>query len=354
MRAYKYLFGLALILMAGLFSITIDVSRAYAFEQTVEDLGVSPIDHLQINPPWIDSASHNNIAYFLFESPARIERYDMVNEVWLSTISLTATPTAFTVDADGLYIAFGSSASHFSLNGTGETHLLNTVSDISSLMTSGPYLYVGYNDYLTSINKLDGTHFTTTDYWYRMVGHSIAPSTNKVFARSTGISPADIIEVVLNADGTLGLQDDSPYHGSYPTATQTFVLPGDNKVVDSSGIIYNASDLTYSGSFAGTIDDLTFDGTLPIVLRGDSLIAYSSEILETGSHTPAKQPVTIYVYNSSIFSFSTGGSLGVEETKIPVNLLTPDTPGAPVDPNGLSYTPDHVILGNNEILYILS
>jgi alpha-tubulin suppressor-like RCC1 family protein len=303
--------------------------------------------------PWLDSKEHASIAYFLFQSPARIERYDMNTEMWLTDIQLDDTPTAFSVDPDGLYISFGRRTSRFDLDGTGETHLHNTSSDVTNLFTINQYLYIYFYETLMSIDKFTGVLIDSRDYWYGMQGIDVAPTIGKAFARNTGVSPSDIVEVILNNDGTLSDQNDSPYHGDYPYATKTFVFPGEARVADNSGIIYNSNDLTYNNSLAGSFDDLAFYGDLPIVLREGTLFAYNNAFLETGQYTPDELPLKIFVKDESIFSFSDGVQ-GTESTKIPIDLLQPGEPGQPVDPNGLSYVPDSIRIGENEVVYLLS
>lgn len=56
--------------------------------------------------PWLDSQTHAGIVYFLFSDTPRIERYHLANQAWLNSIALPATPTAFTVDNDDLYVSF--------------------------------------------------------------------------------------------------------------------------------------------------------------------------------------------------------------------------------------------------------
>jgi len=303
--------------------------------------------------PWLDTKESAGIAHFIFQSPARIERYDMNAETWRGDISLSDTPTAFAVDTDGLYISFGRRTSRFNLDGTGETHLQNTNSDVTSLFTVNNFLYIHYSNTLLSVNKLSGTLIDSKDYWYGMQGIDVAPTIGKAFGRTVGISPSDIVQVILNSDGTLGNQNDSPYHGDFPSASQTFVFPGEARVADDSGIVYNTNDLTYNNSLAGSFDDLGFYVDLPIVLRDGTLIAYSNTFLETGQYIPDEPPLKIYVKGENIFSFFTGLQ-GTDVAKIPVSLLEPGEPGQPVDPNGLSYVPDSVLLGQGEIVYLLS
>lgn len=289
----------------------------------------------------------------IFSSPARIERYDMADRAFLTDIPLSDTPTAFQVDADGLYISFGRRTSHFALDGSSETHLRNTNTDASSLEILGSYLYITASADVLSVDKQSGILLDSADYFYRMRGLDISPLAGKLFGRSVGVSPSDIVEVILNADGTLGNQDDSPYHGDYPSAEQIFVFPDETRAADNAGVVYNTTDLTYNGSLAGPFNDLAFDLDNPIVVRGSKLMAYDEDLLRTGQHTLANTPQSIFVHNGTIFSFYTDMS-GTQVEHIPVSMLEPAQPGEPVDPNGLSYLPDDVVIGQDGIVYLLS
>jgi hypothetical protein len=275
--------------------------------------------------------------------------------VFLTTITLGDIPTAFAVDQDGIYISFGRRTSRFTLDGTGEVHLKNTNGDVTDLLLNGDYLYLFYNGgNVLSIDKFSGLQLDWQDYFFSMQGPSFAAGVGKIFARSTGISPSDIFQIAANPDGTLGTQQDSPYHGDYPNATKTYVFPGDARVADNAGIIYSTSDLTYNNSLAGSFDDIDFYGDLPIVLRGDTLYSYSNTILETGSYTASGIIDSIYVQGDMIYGFFTNSSQMLDVEPIPVSLLTPDVPGTPIDPNGLAYTPDAIVQGNGRTVYLLS
>lgn len=302
--------------------------------------------------PWLESETQGGIAYFLYASPPRIERYDMAGESWLPDLTLAETPGTFAVDGEGIYVSFGRRTSRFTLEGTGELHLQNMNNDVRELATVGNHIYLYDWDLFKSVDKTTGILIDSADLWYGMTGLDVAPARGKAFGRSGG-SPSDIVQLVLNADGTLGEQDDSPYHGDYPSASRTYVFPGEARVADDSGTVYNTNDLTYSNSLGGRFDDLDFYGNLPVVLREGTLHAYSNAFLETGSYTPAMPPQKIFVYGESLFSFYEAGT-GVVAEKLSIDLLEPDTPGQPVDPKGLAYLPDAVHLGQDETLYILS
>ncbi|MEY2545364.1 MAG: hypothetical protein QOG48_481, partial [Verrucomicrobiota bacterium] len=152
----------------------------------------------------------------------------------------------------------------------------------------------------------------------------------------------------------MGGQSDSPYHGDYPNATRTFVFPNESKVADNGGIIYNATDLTYVNSFAGSFTDLDFSGDRSVVLRNNVLIGYSNTFLETGSYTLSGNPLRIFVNSDSVFSFYQGDTRGVFQVSTPLAALLPGTPGEPINPEFLAYTPDSIVSGEDGIIYLLS
>ena len=97
-----------------------------------------PVVNAAATTPWLDAQQSGEIVYLLFASPPSIKRYQVSTQSWLSDLSLSGTPTAFRVTADALYVAFGLRAAKLSLDGTGETHLLNTIWNIISLHVTIP------------------------------------------------------------------------------------------------------------------------------------------------------------------------------------------------------------------------
>src|SRR6185369_8784156 len=232
------------------------------------------------------------------------ERFSITNNQWLTPITLPTLygpGTAFAMDADTLYVAYGQSVKRYSLSGSNEVHLINTAESVQGIFTDGNVILLNRSVSLyarfTSLSKSNNAVITQFENYVDAVsGASIAPSINKIFGRSLGISPADITYVSYNDDGTFAGGGDSPHHGDYPGATRTWVFPGEARVVDDSGTVYSTGNLTYMSSFGGTITDLDFYGTdIPIVLRGSDLIAYSNTLLPTGSYRLTVAPKTIYV-----------------------------------------------------------
>lgn len=264
-------------------------------------------------------------------------------------------PTAFAVDGSGIYVSLGRSTWRLQLDGSNAKHLFNTASDVIGLVIAGDFLYVNSGDgHFSSANKNTGAVVASQDFWTGVTGLSIDTTHNKIFGRSTGISPSDIFQVGITENGGFGNLTDSPYHGDYPDAQRTFVFPDKSKVADNSGIVYDTIGLTYLNSLNGAFADLAFAGNTPVVLRDGALIAYSKAFLETGRFQLEGSPLRIFTANESVFAFYQGSPRGVWATRVPLELLNPESPGEPVNPEGLAYTPDSFALGADNVLYLLS
>ncbi|WP_372846073.1 LamG domain-containing protein [Pontiella sp.] len=297
--------------------------------------------------------------------PSRMERYDLVNRQWLPTISLSVTNDALTagwVDADGIYAAYGMSAYRYDLDGNNEMHLADSTQSISQILGDGNLLFLNRSASLyarfTSIDKGSNSVVSTfQNYIDALGGASIAPSLNKMFGRSLGVSPSDITYVNYNDDGTFGSGGDSSYHGDYPGATKTWVFPDDAKVVDSSGTVYSTTGLTYLKSFGSSITDLAFYGDeVPILLYGSTLTAYTVTILPTGSTTLDHSPSRIFVEGDDVLTFTADAaeSTGLYVRSVALSELDAPTPGEPIDPTDLPYTPDSSFVDKDGILHLFS
>lgn len=311
---------------------------------------------------WISYKKHNNVVYFLYDTPSLIKRYHLNSEAFLSDLTFPGgnTATAFHVDQDGIYLALGRNLSRYDLNGNNRRNLINTSSDIREVFTSPTVVYAQDGSNLTSVNKQNNQRVASEDYFYTMTGLSFSESKQRVFGRSNGISPSDILYIDLPIDGSLLSswqgQKDSPYHGDFPSATNTFLHEDETRVIDNAGIIYSASDLTYQGSLGGAFDDLDFYGNLPVVLRGSDLVVFDAANLEAGTTSyPSAQDVTnIAVNGDFVFGFYEDASGNLSVVKTSLDQLDLPELGEPVDPVGLEYSPDHMLVGNDGIIYILS
>jgi uncharacterized repeat protein (TIGR01451 family) len=306
--------------------------------------------------PWLTSVESEGVIFFAYQTPPSVERYSMASRNWLATIFFDDVPTALTVDADGLYVSFGRRTSRFTRSGTGETHLRNSNYDAENLFTVGDVLFISDGTDLMAIDKNDGTLIDNSERyysWYRMTGFSVAPTLGFIFARSTGVSPSDILQIAFSADGTIGDQEDSTYHGDFPNADRCYVFPDESLVADNSGTVYETRGLRYAGSFGGAFADLTFSGAFAYIVRDGTIVEFTNRVLRSGEFTPANRPLKIVVSGSDIISFYQGTG-GVEAEALPLSLLGPREPGGPVDPKNLVYEPDSLAVAADGSVLLLS
>lgn len=302
---------------------------------------------------WVDSTVNGNLAYFAFAFPPRIERYDLESEVWLEPVILLEFPHAIAVDNSGIYVAYRQRV--IRVDSGVEVSLLSTTEEIESIFLIGAFLYVhwGANNF-TSCFKATGAFIATVEYFSDVSGLSVAPGLNRVFARSTDRSPSDIFRIILNEGGAFGGSGESPYHGEYPDATQTFVFPDETRVADNSGIVYSTENLNYVNSLAGPFTDLAFIGASPITLRNDTLYSYTNSFAEIGRYTLPFACLEIITHGNTIFAAYPLEPRGVEMEIVRADQLTPLQPGPPLDPNGLVYEPHDAFVDNAGILHLLS
>lgn len=309
--------------------------------------------------PWIGLVRHAGIAYLLFSSPAKIERYHLADGTWLEPISLPDGPTSFTVSASGIYVSFGKALSRFSLDGSTETLLAQAGSEIEPLQELDSLIYLKAASttfgavHFGCIDITTGTVTSDRIVNYSMTGISFSPARRKFFGEREA-SPADICQLTLSDDGTIGTQEDSPYHGDYAGGTRTYAFPDQVRVVDTSSNVYSAIDLTHQGRLGTAFTDLDFAGEQPVVLRNGGLVAYSTALDEVGRKAVPVGALRILSTNDMVISFAATTTRGVEATRTPLSAVVNSEPSPPIDPTNLGYLPDSIELANDGIVYLLS
>jgi hypothetical protein len=342
------------------------VSTAWILLLLISILGIEASTGWDYEPTtsasYIQIKRAGNLVYFFKDVPSRVERYDIANGVWLAPINLDVVPTAAHVDTDGLYIASGPSLYRYNLDGTGKAHLHNATSAVYGILTSEDFIFGistgGYYLYarVTTFKKTDNSYVQAYDGGYHLEGASISRSTKAIFGRSTGISPSDIQKYSYNAAGNFTGRIESPYHGDYPTANTTWVMPDDQRVVDNTGIIYSANDLTYLGSLGGSIDRITFNGNAPVIVRGLELIGFSASLLPSGYFTLKATPTHIEAEGSNLVLFfpDAASTSGLRAVAGPLSALNAPLPGTVVDPRQARFVPDDIFQDKNGNLLLLS
>lgn len=309
---------------------------------------------------WVGRRTQGELHYVFF--PSRVERLHLPTRTWLSPIptpALRGSVTAGWVDADGLYLAYGTALFRYALDGSNETHLLNfsLAVGVGGVLSNATHVFAISGSSITSFRKSDNGVVDQKTFSYGYLGPTISRKKNAIFARSGSVSPADIHRTTINANGTLGLQADSPYHGTYPSASRTWMFPDEARVVDSAGYIYSTSGLYFLGRLGAGIADLSFvGGDVPIVLFSNRVTAYTSAFVPTGATSVAADVRGIEVAGNDLLTFAADSASpnGVRLETIPLLSLNTATPDLPVDPRGVAYTPDGVWLGSDGQVLILS
>ena len=179
----------------------------------------------------VDIKEQDEIVYALYSSPNKIVRYDLTQERFLSEISLTSTPSAIEVDDSHIYIGLNREIRQMSLSGGSSTLVRDAGTKVVGLTDVGDYLFAaGENKDVLSIDKTDLTFVETFESHYSGSSYIGSDESGAYFYRTTGVSPSDIHKVTINTDGTTTLDDDSPYHGDYPSAETLFLNGSENKI----------------------------------------------------------------------------------------------------------------------------
>lgn len=301
-------------------------------------------------PLWLAAQTADDIAYFLFGSPDRIERFDLERQMWLDPIILATAPKAFAVDGEGIYVGGDAGIWRYPLNGALGSRLAATASPVVALQAHGTFLVVqDSTGKFSTVNKATGRPIAIKDYTFSMGFFSLAPGRGQIYGRTF----YDIYRIEVGADGSLGAQIDSSAHAAYPNADRVFISPDERRVIDNAGIVYDAGDLSYVTSLAGEVTDLSFSGESPVVVRGQTLVGYSDSFLQSGSVSLHGTPRKVQVRGDYAYVFHSADTRGVWVQRVALNLLVPPEPAPAVNPNGLGYWPDAVEFGDG-VIYLLS
>jgi len=200
---------------------------------------------------------HGDIYYLSFTRPNRVERFDLESDSWLPPLPLSEVPSALWVDDDGIYVGMGRRAVKILDDGR-ESQIAATSSRIHSIIaTVDGFLMVsdGASNILT-IRKSDASLVVTFEGDFPVGGLSRAEGSSRVFGRTIGRSPEEMLYLDFYSDGTVKDQKDSPDHGDYPPAERTFTFPDGRRVTDDSGTVYNATNLRFHGSLPASFPSM--------------------------------------------------------------------------------------------------
>ena len=315
---------------------------------------------------WLDAQQQGNIVYFLYAAPAQILRYDLNAGSWLAPVSLSGTPTALRVAAEGVYVGFGRTTSLYSLDLSTATPLINTEYSTTYIFLNGSYAYLlgtdGNQGVYTSLERNGGASVATSignyynSYFAQM---DVSEALNLAYGETGGDS--SIVAMSLNSDGTVTAAN-TPYNPNAlnPTATKVYVFPGGLQVANNGGALYNASTLAYAGTLGPAFDDLCFlgDGN-PVVVRGNEVTLYGAgNLKELGRVALTGGAPRIFSSGTTVVGFSppnaAGGSIAVQSVTEAQLAGSTRQSGPVVAPSSISFIPDDGFVGTDGQLYLLA
>jgi hypothetical protein len=289
---------------------------------------------------------------FAFAEPFRIERFDLNSLQWLSPLPMTAAATALCIDESGIFAAEARNIIRWNLDGTNRSVVTSTTSPVSRIFTSGNILGA-FDGQLRTYLKSSGAPLSSITTPEGFSAPSLHPSTNRIFFRGPSASIPTLHAIDFSPDGTLVSRTSAPRPAAAYTATATWTFPDGTRVIDSAGNIHGARALAPVTSIpspsGSTVVDVAFHGTdLPVILRSPGAVTgYHNSMLASGSRsTSRRNPSGLAVTGTNAIVFSADGTsfngLGIDI--IPLSALSLPTPGQPVNPDGLTFSPANAFI----------
>jgi hypothetical protein len=299
---------------------------------------------------------------FAFAEPFRIERFDLNSLQWLSPLPMSAAATALCIDDSGIFTAENRNIVRWNLDGSNRTVLTSTTSPVSSLFTSADILGV-FDGQLRTYQKSSGAPLSSISTPEGFSAPSSQPSTNRIFFRGPSASIPTLHAFDFSPDGTLASSTSAPRPASAYTANTTWSFPDGTRVIDSAGNIHGAralAPITSIPSPSGTtIMDVAFHGNdIPVILRSSgSVTGHQISMVASGTFsTLLPNPRRLALTASSVIIFLADGTSfnGFSFDVIPLSSLYLPTPGLPVNPAGLTFSPSNAFIDSKGSLRIVA
>ena len=257
---------------------------------------------------WHAKTEYAGVVYFLFDAPARIERYDTAQAAWLPVIPLDAAAAAFDVDASGIYVSAPAGVLHFGLDGTSTGLLPGVPGAQAFLALGGTFLLTGIDQDVASYDKSTGAPIDSVMAFGPMLGYSAAPAEGRLFALSWG----GVMTIPFDPQsGAFGDEIENNLI-NMPVVYTTYTRPEGGLVIDTAGTTYASTDLHYLGSLGGEIQGIAFLPDGFAVMQGTSLTRFSYDLRSLGVAEPPAALADIVAAGGVLYAIrSTGGSLAL-------------------------------------------
>lgn len=314
-------------------------------------------------PVWLDSVRVDNTILLLRQLPYQVMQYDLETESWLDPVELPLEPTAFTADETYLYVAFNRQVRRIRRSDGVSNHIANSADTINWVQLVGDYILFAdnsqyYNDDYIYIHKKDTlTKLGEARSSYALRGLSVNPVRAEFYGRSIGVSPSDIHRLEVIEEGTQISRRDSPYHGDYGSASETWCFADGNRVIDNSGTVYNTADLTYNGSVGVAFNCMDFldDGSC-VIVRDTEISSYDRWLRKNGVLELEQSWNEIHILGETIFGFRNDETAdnGIGVDKVSVGDLEIEPTAEILDPTTVDFEIDDIAVDSSGRIYLLS
>jgi fibronectin type 3 domain-containing protein len=302
---------------------------------------------------WVTSTKHNDVVYFFVASPPKVERYDLPSKSWLS--ELLPSPArkkilSGTVDEHGIYICYeesnGNLLYRYDHTLADEVQMGSVAGSLQAIHTDGNLIIInctsGTSNNFRSFDKRTNLEVAShRDSFAPVHGSAICRKNNHIFGTtSAGGSMFDTSYITYRDDGTFQYYSDGPHHHEYPIGTRIWVFPDEDRMIDTTGIIYSTHTMKYMTELGTTISDVTFTGdNLPIVLTDNELRSFTRTMRPSGSKAIAPGARKIEFAGDAVVVFRPGTGPGIETEiisgeaiRIPSATISPAAEELPFKP----------------------
>lgn len=314
---------------------------------------------------WKQALTQSGVVHFLFENPARIERFDLASGSWLAPVTLTRTPVAMAfVSPTSAVVAFGRALATIDLATGAESPIANlTQSPVKLQVHDGRVYFLCYDPIYSSTRSFGSVDLsgTGTVVWnpnvYDLGGDFVIDPLLglAIFPRTwgSGLRAYEITEA-----GTLGSYVESTNAPGYTVDGTVYLRPDGAAIFSSPGYVFAADDLSGLGIIGERFDAVDFAAdNSALVLRGNRVAGYASDLRELGSLTLSRFASQIAVFGDALYTFTqpaTGAGATILWEKHAMDELASPAELATVSPVNLGYTPDEVVIDRDGVVLICS
>jgi hypothetical protein len=292
---------------------------AWPLDLSAADLGVDAKDALSPDgfTYTVADKSDPGVVYFLDGTNALVRRFDIPTRTFLPPLPVDSSPTSMAVEPEGSVVYVGYSGGRMEVVevGTGARRLFGVAPETVSLMlVADRFLFTidssGSWDTRSLFDRASGTRVFADDWRESSYGGCYDPVLRTIFTLRDGTSPNDIITNTVDvAQGTLGSDVDSPYHGDYVVGHPLRLTPDRSRVFVSSGVSFYTADLKYAGAIGFSYVDLRFYQDRVYLLDAAASGTVRLRTLDSGysvldTETWAGTPLLLYVHGNELVSFT--------------------------------------------------